>query len=356
MLSNARAGNRASSCSSPFTATQWQELEHQALIYKYMVSGVPIPPELLFSVKRSIDSSLASIGWGCFQVGFGKKGDPEPGRCRRTDGKKWRCAKEAYPGSKYCDRHMHRGKNRSRKPVEISSSSSSPSTTTNTPRTSPISNTTTSNNNYYHNPYITTYNNPSLINPLSISSSTSSSLDSDVHQQQAPLNGQNFLNSTFLYNNSSTNSSSCSNSSSCCKTTTAPNLFMDSLSSSHHHHPASDKDYRYLQGVREDQQLNHHQYGSSPQPEFDNFYSYPSSKQDYHHQQEQHCFVLGADFKSSSSSISAITNRPLIKVEEGSSDSKEMSSSSHKPMHHFFGLGGGAADSWLDLASSSRLS
>ncbi|XP_038705379.1 uncharacterized protein LOC120001230 [Tripterygium wilfordii] len=45
----------------PFTATQWQELEHQALIYKYIVSGVPIPPELIYSVKRSLDSSLASI-------------------------------------------------------------------------------------------------------------------------------------------------------------------------------------------------------------------------------------------------------------------------------------------------------
>jgi len=44
----------------PFTATQWQELEHQALIYKYMVSGVPVPPELLYSVKRSLGSSLAS--------------------------------------------------------------------------------------------------------------------------------------------------------------------------------------------------------------------------------------------------------------------------------------------------------
>ncbi|KAH7565562.1 hypothetical protein JRO89_XS09G0227500 [Xanthoceras sorbifolium] len=72
---------------SPFTATQWQELEHQALIFKYMVSGVPIPPELIYSVKRSLDSSLASrlfphqpIGWGCFQVGFGRKPDPEPGR------------------------------------------------------------------------------------------------------------------------------------------------------------------------------------------------------------------------------------------------------------------------------------
>ena len=49
---------------------------------------------------------------------YGKKVDPEPGRCRRTDGKKWRCSKEAYPDSKYCERHMHRGRNRSRKPVE----------------------------------------------------------------------------------------------------------------------------------------------------------------------------------------------------------------------------------------------
>lgn len=61
------------------------------------------------------------MGWGSYQLGYGRKAeDPEPGRCRRTDGKKWRCSKEAYPDSKYCERHMHRGKNRSRKPVEMS--------------------------------------------------------------------------------------------------------------------------------------------------------------------------------------------------------------------------------------------
>ncbi|KAL5768538.1 hypothetical protein ACOSP7_015083 [Xanthoceras sorbifolium] len=113
----------------PFTASQWQELEHQALVFKYMVSGIPIPPDLLFTIKRScFDSPLSSklfshqhqpIGWNCFQIGLGRKIDPEPGRCRRTDGKKWRCSKEAYPDSKYCERHMHRGKNRSRKPVEV---------------------------------------------------------------------------------------------------------------------------------------------------------------------------------------------------------------------------------------------
>ena len=58
---------------------------------------------------------VLAVGYGPY---FGKKVDPEPGRCRRTDGKKWRCAKEAAPDSKYCERHMHRGRNRSRKPVE----------------------------------------------------------------------------------------------------------------------------------------------------------------------------------------------------------------------------------------------
>lgn len=46
--------------------------------------------------------------------------DPEPGRCRRTDGKKWRCSKNVVPDLKYCERHMHRGHQRSRKHVEAS--------------------------------------------------------------------------------------------------------------------------------------------------------------------------------------------------------------------------------------------
>lgn len=45
--------------------------------------------------------------------------DPEPGRCRRTDGKKWRCSKDAVPDQKYCERHINRGRHRSRKPVEV---------------------------------------------------------------------------------------------------------------------------------------------------------------------------------------------------------------------------------------------
>ncbi|XP_010939918.2 growth-regulating factor 4 isoform X2 [Elaeis guineensis] len=113
----------------PFTESQWQELEHQALIFKYLVSGIPIPNDLILPIRRSLllDSPtlcfphLPSAGWGCFQMGCGRKvEDPEPGRCRRTDGKKWRCSKEACPDSKYCEKHMHRGKRSSRKHVDLS--------------------------------------------------------------------------------------------------------------------------------------------------------------------------------------------------------------------------------------------
>lgn len=68
-----------------------------------------------------------AVGYCSF---YGKKVDPEPGRCRRTDGKKWRCSKDAYPDSKYCERHMHRGRNRSRKPVESQTITQSSSTVT----------------------------------------------------------------------------------------------------------------------------------------------------------------------------------------------------------------------------------
>lgn len=32
-----------------FTRAQWKELERQAMIYKYMVASVPVPPQLLSS-------------------------------------------------------------------------------------------------------------------------------------------------------------------------------------------------------------------------------------------------------------------------------------------------------------------
>ncbi|KAL2945173.1 Growth-regulating factor 5 [Bienertia sinuspersici] len=105
--------------------------------------------------------------------GYGKKIDPEPGRCRRTDGKKWRCSKEAYPDSKYCERHMHRGKNRSRKPVE------SPLTTT----TSNHNNININNNN----------NNNHNNNNNNNNSATNSSLTVAAAAAAASLTNQSLL-------------------------------------------------------------------------------------------------------------------------------------------------------------------
>ncbi|KAJ3672809.1 hypothetical protein LUZ60_006183 [Juncus effusus] len=114
----------------PFTPSQWMELEHQALIYKYLASNAPIPPSLLLPLRRSLLSSPFPSpfspnyfsGWGG-QMGYSLSltsgaGDAEPGRCRRTDGKKWRCSRDAVPDQKYCERHINRGRHRSRKHVE----------------------------------------------------------------------------------------------------------------------------------------------------------------------------------------------------------------------------------------------
>lgn len=95
----------------PFTPTQWMELEHQALIYKHIVANAPVPAGLLLPIRRS----LHPWGWGSFPPGCA---DVEPRRCRRTDGKKWRCSRDAVGDQKYCERHINRGRHRSRKHVE----------------------------------------------------------------------------------------------------------------------------------------------------------------------------------------------------------------------------------------------
>lgn len=41
---------------SPFTLSQWQELEHQALIFKYMMAGMPVPPDLVLPIQKSFES------------------------------------------------------------------------------------------------------------------------------------------------------------------------------------------------------------------------------------------------------------------------------------------------------------
>ncbi|KAK4419340.1 Growth-regulating factor 3 [Sesamum alatum] len=134
--------------SSYFSLAQWQELELQALIFRHMISGAAVPPELLHLVKKSLiasSSSSSSPYYLCnslhqyyphyqsplVQSGYWGRAamDPEPGRCRRTDGKKWRCSRDVVAGQKYCERHMHRGRNRSRKPVEIPTSSTTTTTT-----------------------------------------------------------------------------------------------------------------------------------------------------------------------------------------------------------------------------------
>ncbi|KAK9166043.1 hypothetical protein Scep_001234 [Stephania cephalantha] len=112
----------------PFTPSQWMELEHQALIYKYINANVPIPSNLLIPIRKALNPSgftafggslrPNALGWGSFHLGFSGNNDPEPGRCRRTDGKKWRCSRDAVADQKYCERHMNRGRHRSRKPVE----------------------------------------------------------------------------------------------------------------------------------------------------------------------------------------------------------------------------------------------
>ncbi|TYH27789.1 hypothetical protein ES288_A02G096600v1 [Gossypium darwinii] len=141
---NTAGFNGANMNGGPFTSSQWMELEHQALIYKYMTANVPIPSTLLIPIRKALDSAgfssfsggllrpNTSVGWGAFHLGFSNNTDPEPGWCRRTDGKKWRCSRDAVADQKYCERHMNRGRHRSRKPVEGQSGRSTASTTTTT--------------------------------------------------------------------------------------------------------------------------------------------------------------------------------------------------------------------------------
>ncbi|KAL1541368.1 growth-regulating factor 3-like [Salvia divinorum] len=125
---------------SYFSSSQWQELELQALIFRHMSAGADIPPELVHLVKKSLITSPFYHYYPHFQPSLLQSGywgraamDPEPGRCRRTDGKKWRCSRDVVAGQKYCERHMHRGRNRSRKPVENPTSATSPYASTRQP-------------------------------------------------------------------------------------------------------------------------------------------------------------------------------------------------------------------------------
>ncbi|XP_019443550.1 PREDICTED: growth-regulating factor 5-like isoform X5 [Lupinus angustifolius] len=276
-------------------------------------------------------------------MGFGRKVDPEPGRCRRTDGKKWRCSKEAYPDSKYCERHMHRGRNRSRKPVEVSSATSTASTTTNT------------------TPPIPSYNrnNLSMTNPNNINSMISASpfpfspLPSSIITSESQPFSQSYQSSSlnpFFYSQSTSSRATDSESDFLSPDATTHQLFMDSGSYSH-----NEKDYsRHIHGMREGvderaffpeasgsartypdsyQQLSMSSYKPYSNSHFQNMNENTSK-------QEQHCFVLGTDFKS----------------DRLSKEKETETTTSQKPLHHFFGEWTPKnTDSWLDLASNSRI-
>lgn len=85
MICKTDAGNGVMGCYYyyPFTNAQLKELERQAMIYKYMIASIPVPVDLLVSSSPPCNNKNAAGG------------DLEPGRCRRTDGKKWRCSKKS---------------------------------------------------------------------------------------------------------------------------------------------------------------------------------------------------------------------------------------------------------------------
>ncbi|KAG2680666.1 hypothetical protein I3843_11G109700 [Carya illinoinensis] len=107
----------------PYTAAQWQDLERKTMPYKYMMASVPVPPPLLLPIPRSPSNLAYShsniVNGGSLEMGCSNNSDPEPWRCRRTDGKKWRCSRDVTPDQKYCERHCHKSRPRSRKPVEL---------------------------------------------------------------------------------------------------------------------------------------------------------------------------------------------------------------------------------------------
>ncbi|KAH0887463.1 hypothetical protein HID58_063559 [Brassica napus] len=111
-------------------AAQLQEFRMQALVYRYIEAGVRVPNHLVVPIWNSLALSSSSSSSYLIHHNYpsssnavlNDKVDPEPTRCRRTDGKKWRCSNKVLLFQKYCERHMHRGRKRSRKLVESSSS------------------------------------------------------------------------------------------------------------------------------------------------------------------------------------------------------------------------------------------
>ncbi|XP_037493264.1 growth-regulating factor 9 isoform X2 [Jatropha curcas] len=114
------------------TAAQLDELQRQVAIYRYIAAGLIVPSALVLPIWKSVAASSGFANGGIYRpypsivefspqdLNYRNMMDSEPVRCRRTDGKKWKCRRSVVPGQKYCERHIHRGRQRSRKPVEAS--------------------------------------------------------------------------------------------------------------------------------------------------------------------------------------------------------------------------------------------
>ncbi|XP_010552235.1 PREDICTED: growth-regulating factor 5-like [Tarenaya hassleriana] len=300
----------------PFTTTQWQELEQQALVYKYMVSGVPVPPELIFSIRRSLHSSFSSpllphqpFGWGCFQMGLGRKPDTEPGRCRRTDGKKWRCSRESHPNSKYCEKHMHRGRNRTRKSLE---------------NPAPLTSLTSSSSSVDGYSIISAHQ-PS---PRFSGNSSRSCLSHSLNYHYP----SSWIDSGLSLQNSSSHQLNVLGSAGACSQT--------------------DKDFsfRYLHGTMEG--VGERSFFPEASRSFqDSPYHQPLTMM------SRHCFELGTDMFDKTTGTVPKESKP----HEQDQDQDQGQEQEHKkPLHHFFGedwppTTKNSSDSWLDLSSNSRI-
>ncbi|KAL6222040.1 hypothetical protein ACLB2K_005432 [Fragaria x ananassa] len=337
MMSSSAAGR---GMRFPFTPSQWQELEHQALIYKYMVSGIPIPPDLLFSIKRScldsppLSSKLFSphIGWNCFQMGLGRKIDPEPGRCRRTDGKKWRCSKEAYADSKYCERHMHRGKNRSRKPVEVFKA------------TLPTSANSNSNSNSNTSPIT------KIFNPSSNSLSTPFHSLSSLSPNESSYNSSssNLDDHPFLYSRPNIGLSQQERSTS---------LFLDSASYNNPLHPNLEyRPNRFGYGVKEE--VDEHAFFSEPSGSVRGFSGSSSSLN--HHQNESNwqLTMSCSDSSSKQRTCSALQTEHYPHLQLQNFTDSKRGEETQRTIHHFFDEGPpkDRESSWLDLDANNKSS
>lgn len=102
---------------SPMTEPQRKLFKAQSMVTKYLTIAAPVPPELLrLVVEFSLSCQMANPPPEEVKAPqfLGVSGGVAT-KCRRTDGKKWRCHNDAAPNKKYCLMHMHRGKERRRK-------------------------------------------------------------------------------------------------------------------------------------------------------------------------------------------------------------------------------------------------